>query len=117
MTGTSDGRRWVGRVLGPLLLVAAALGGVLWYENSGKTRTVTTPGVPDVGDRARGAGSAAVHGGDSWVQTHATAIGTVLAFVLCGALLWAIWTKLGKGWIVLLVIIALAVTGMLTVGH
>lgn len=105
------------RVLGPLLLVVAVVGGYLWYQNQGKSTTVTAPPAGGVGDRARQVGGGAVHGTDSFVQTHAAQIGYVLAFLLLGGLLWAIWTKLGKGWLILLVVVALVATGVFKFSH
>lgn len=106
------------RIFGPLLVVIAVVGGYLWYRNQGESKTVTTPSAPGVGGVMHGAesvGASGVHTGDTWVQAHAVGLGTALAFVVVGALLWAIWSKLGKGWLVLLVVVGLVLTGFLRV--
>lgn len=98
--------------MGLLFIGAVAAAGFLFYQNAGKTKTVTTPNAPNAGDAARHA----VANGDVWYQTHAGQIGAVIAFLIVGGLVWAIWTKLGKGWLIALAIVVLALLGVLKVG-
>lgn len=95
------------KLIGLLFVGAIAVAGFLFYENAGKTKTVTAPNAPNAGDATRHA----VANGDAWYQAHASQIGAVLAFLIVGGLCWLIWTKLPKAGLVLLILVILLALG------
>ena len=105
----------MGKLVGLMLFVVVVVGGGYVLTHQGQSRTVTTPSAPNV-NGARDAGAHAVATGDAWYQTHAGQVGAVLAFLIVGGLVWAIWTKLGKGWLIALALVILALLGALKVG-